>query len=215
MSTFFWSSPLENFNNLNKHVVLDFIRYSPIGISRVEYSRQLTPSRGAITAIISEFLTMGLGHEVVVSHPSGTKPILLKINPAPGLRRGGECGCPECHRSGEERSSRRIEPDKPCESVRSREVIAAACSGDLLSQQILSEAGTHLGAALAGLVNLVNPSIVNIGGGVSQIGDLLLEPNRATVIKRCLKMASKHSEFQLPFNAGVFRAWAQSYRRYL
>ncbi len=89
LSTFFWSSPQENFNNLNKHVVLDFIRYSPNGISRVELSRQLTLSRGGVTAIISEFITMGLGHEMVVSHPSGTKPILLEISSAPGFAAGG------------------------------------------------------------------------------------------------------------------------------
>jgi predicted NBD/HSP70 family sugar kinase len=70
-------------------------------------------------------------------------------------------------------------------------VIAAACNGDLLSQQILSDAGAHLGTAIAGLVNLFNPSMIVIGGGVSQIGDLLLEPIRRTVQRRSLKMASK------------------------
>jgi predicted NBD/HSP70 family sugar kinase len=61
----------------------------------------------------------------------------------------------------------------------------------LVSQQILAEAGAHLGTAIAGLVNLFNPSIIIIGGGVSQIGDLLLQPIRGTVQKRSLKMASR------------------------
>jgi predicted NBD/HSP70 family sugar kinase len=79
----------------------------------------------------------------------------------------------------------------PPEKIKSRDVIAAACSGDLVSQQILAEAGAHLGTAIAGLVNLFNPSTVIIGGGVSQIGDLLLEPIRRNVQKRSLKMASR------------------------
>jgi predicted NBD/HSP70 family sugar kinase len=80
---------------------------------------------------------------------------------------------------------------EPIEEIQSRDVIAAACNGDLLSQQILSDAGAHLGTAISGLVNLFNPSIIIIGGGVSQIGDLLLEPIRRTVQRRSLKMASK------------------------
>ncbi len=71
------------------------------------------------------------------------------------------------------------------------DVISAARKGDLLCQQIISEAGTHLGTAIASLVNLINPSIVIIGGGVAQSGDLLLEPIRAAVSHRSLRVASK------------------------
>jgi predicted NBD/HSP70 family sugar kinase len=55
-----------------------------------------------------------------------------------------------------------------------------------VAQRILVEAGTYLGIALAGIINLSNPSIVVVGGGVAQIGDLLLEPIRQTVRERCL-----------------------------
>jgi predicted NBD/HSP70 family sugar kinase len=60
-----------------------------------------------------------------------------------------------------------------------------------LCQQIITEAGTHLGTAIASLVNLINPSIVIIGGGVAQSGDLLLEPIRTAVSHRSLRVASK------------------------
>ena len=36
-------------------------------------------------------------------------------------------------------------------------IVSAGESGDRLSQTVLSEAGTHLGTALAGLVDLLNP----------------------------------------------------------
>jgi len=64
--------------------------------------------------------------------------------------------------------------------------------GDLLSQQILADAGRHLGTAIAGLVNLFNPNIVIIGGNMARIGDLLLEPIRKTVQERSLRAASSN-----------------------
>jgi glucokinase-like ROK family protein len=75
--------------------------------------------------------------------------------------------------------------------ITAKDVIMAARNGDLLSQQILAEAGSHLGTAIASLVNLFNPSIVVIGGGVAQSGDLLLDPIRSTVGNRSLAVAAK------------------------
>jgi glucokinase-like ROK family protein len=80
---------------------------------------------------------------------------------------------------------------KPVESITHQDVIAAARRGDLVSQKIVSEAGAHLGTAIAGLVNLVNPGMVVLGGGVAQIGDLLLEPIRRSVNQRSLRVASR------------------------
>jgi glucokinase-like ROK family protein len=80
-----------------------------------------------------------------------------------------------------------IEPGK----ILAVNVAAAAQRGDLVAQQIITEAGTHLGIAVASLVNLINPSMVIIGGGVSQLGDLLLDPIRKTVMERSLNSAAK------------------------
>ena len=373
MSTFFWSIPKENVKNLNKHAIIDLIRFTPNGISRVELARELNLTRAAITSIINDLQTIGLVDEVEGKYPSGRKPIVLEINPnqgyvvgvdigsthvtillanyaahvikdiewpiridegptvilgqvdqrlkdllnesnlkmgdikaicvgvpgpvvlqegmvseppimpgwdkfpiknyikslwkvpvtigndaelgaigewAYGAGRGednlayikvgrgigagllldgqvyhgaagsageighftieengplcscGNRGCLEAVAGGNAVAKRAIESIKnghrtelsaitPIDSIQSKDVIAAACNGDLLAQQILSEAGAHLGTAIAGLVNLFNPSIIIVGGGVSQIGDLLLEPIRLTVQRRSLKMASK------------------------
>ena len=77
----------------------------------------------------------------------------------------------------------------PVESITAEDVTLAARRGDLIAQQILSEAGYTLGTAIAGLINLLNPGVVVIGGGVAQAGDLLLEPIRQTVNRRSLKAA--------------------------
>lgn len=77
------------------------------------------------------------------------------------------------------------------EKITARDVAVAARLGDLVAQQVITEAGEHLGVAVASLVNLVNPSMVVIGGGVAQLGDLLLEPIRNAVRVRSLRSAAQ------------------------
>jgi glucokinase-like ROK family protein len=79
----------------------------------------------------------------------------------------------------------------PPEELTARDVASAARRGDLPSQQIILRAGSYLGIAIAGLVNIFNPSVVVVGGGVSQIGDLLLQPIRDTVSRRSLAGAAQ------------------------
>ncbi len=75
--------------------------------------------------------------------------------------------------------------------ITAQQVGAAARHGDLVAQQILSQAGAHIGIAIAGLVNLFNPGMVIIGGGVSQNGDIVLEPIRQVVNRRSLPAATR------------------------
>jgi glucokinase len=79
----------------------------------------------------------------------------------------------------------------PAENITASDVARAARLGDLVAQQIVTEAGTYLGIAIADLVNLLNPSLVVVGGGVSQMGDLLLEPIRHMVRERSLRPAAQ------------------------
>jgi predicted NBD/HSP70 family sugar kinase len=55
----------------------------------------------------------------------------------------------------------------------------------------MAEAGGYLGIAIASLVNMFNPSMIVIGGGVAQIGDLLLDPIRQVVRDRSLRSAAQ------------------------
>lgn len=62
----------------------------------------------------------------------------------------------------------------------------AALAGDALALKVAQEAAAHLGRAVAGLLNLMNPSLVIIGGDLARLGDLLLDPLRETVKSRTL-----------------------------
>jgi len=79
----------------------------------------------------------------------------------------------------------------PIENLSAREVAIAARKGDLVAQQIVAQAGSHLGVAIAGMVNLFNPGMVLVGGGVAQIGDLFLQPIRDAVQRRSLPAAAR------------------------
>jgi len=57
-------------------------------------------------------------------------------------------------------------------------VTGAARQGDTVSRGILNEVGHRLGQGIAGLVNVLDPELVIVGGGVSEAGDLLLAPAR-------------------------------------
>jgi glucokinase len=67
------------------------------------------------------------------------------------------------------------------EQVTSAVVGEAALAGDAFARRLVAEAGTFIGRTLATLLHLYNPSIVICGGGVSMLGDVLLEPLRAAV----------------------------------
>jgi glucokinase-like ROK family protein len=71
--------------------------------------------------------------------------------------------------------------------VTARDVALAAKNGDAVSQQLLSDAGRHIGSALASLINLLNPGLVLIGGGLTGAGEYLLNPIRAAVHERGMR----------------------------
>jgi glucokinase-like ROK family protein len=81
--------------------------------------------------------------------------------------------------------------EKDIDSLNAQDVAEAARRGDLPAQEIIKRSGTYIGIAIAGLINLFNPSTVIIGGGVAQVGDLLTGPIRQAVRERSLR-ASEH-----------------------
>lgn len=62
------------------------------------------------------------------------------------------------------------------------EVAAMALAGDEVARQAFATVGTWLGVGVAGLVSAFDPERVVVGGGVSAVGDLLLEPARRALL---------------------------------
>ncbi len=60
-------------------------------------------------------------------------------------------------------------------------VAKAAQDGDLLAKEVLEETGTWVGLGVANLIQLYNPEVFIIGGGIAQAGDLLFSTIQRTV----------------------------------
>ena len=57
-------------------------------------------------------------------------------------------------------------------------ITEAAQAGDAFAVEQLAELGHWLGQGIASLAAVLDPAVVVIGGGVSEAGDLLLDPIR-------------------------------------
>ena len=64
--------------------------------------------------------------------------------------------------------------------------------GNLQAIQALRQAGRDLGDVLATVVNLLNPSVIVIGGSLGQAGEHLMAGVREVVYRRSLPLATTH-----------------------
>ena len=70
----------------------------------------------------------------------------------------------------------------------------AALRDDPVALRVVHEAAHHLGIALAGLLNLLNPGSVVVGGSLARAGDRLLLPLREAVLRRTLVTSAAAAE---------------------
>ena len=97
------------------------------------------------------------------------------------------------------------------ENVTAENIAAAARQGDRLACDIVTEAANHLGVGLANLVNIFNPELIVIGGGLSKMGDMLLKPARKVLKERAFQLPADTVRIvraRLGSNAGVIGAAA-------
>jgi glucokinase len=72
------------------------------------------------------------------------------------------------------------------------EVSALARRKNKRAIKIWQDAGRRLGIALSGVVNLVNPDVIVIGGGVAAAGEILFRNIRSTIARRAMRVQAKH-----------------------
>ncbi|MBI4474894.1 MAG: ROK family protein [Acidobacteria bacterium] len=68
-------------------------------------------------------------------------------------------------------------------------IFDAARAGDAIAQAIFEETGRYLGIACTNLMNLLNPDLIVIGGGVMACGEMLLKPARDEAGRRAIRPA--------------------------
>ncbi|MDS0528179.1 ROK family protein [Clostridium sp. SHJSY1] len=131
----------------------------------------------------------------------------------------GNIGCLEAvssgtaiGRRGKEAVATNVETSlKQYENVTSYEVFKEAEKGDTVSKDIVEDALNYLGIGVANAVAIFDPEMVVIGGGVTQVGDILFNKVRQVVNRRCFKNMAEACEVVpagLGSNAGVVGAVA-------
>ena len=97
------------------------------------------------------------------------------------------------------------------EKVTAQVIHNAAEQGDSLAKELIARTGYYVGVGLANLVNIFNPELIVIGGGLSNIGDMLLKPAFKVAGQRAYKEAFQAVRFasaELGRNSGVLGAAA-------
>ena len=72
----------------------------------------------------------------------------------------------------------------------SQGIVDAVAAGDIAALQAVREAGRDIGTVLATCVNLLNPSVIVVGGKLSEAGEYLLAGVREVVYGRSLPLAT-------------------------
>jgi glucokinase-like ROK family protein len=94
----------------------------------------------------------------------------------------------------------------------------AARRGDYCALTIIRKSGRLIGQTLASAVNVLNPSMIVIGGGVSRVGNALLAEIRSAVYQRSLPLATRNLPIvmsELDDVAGVLGASVMAAREVL
>jgi glucokinase len=114
----------------------------------------------------------------------------------------GNDGCLEAYASGPAIARRAVEAiesgaetslvgrvDGRLDAITAQTVYEAAHEGDELAREVVNDTARFLGSGLANLLNIFNPEVVVVCGGVTGAGDLLFHPLRREVARRAFKPA--------------------------
>lgn len=98
--------------------------------------------------------------------------------------------------------------------VNARTVSKAAEAGIPLARAIITDAAEALGIGLVNIIHIFNPEVIILGGGVTQMGPMLMEPALRIVKERAMQApreAVRIVQAQLGSNVGLVGAGALIY----
>ncbi len=97
------------------------------------------------------------------------------------------------------------------ENITAEQVGTAARGGDPLALDVLSRAAGYLGMAMTNLINIFNPEMIVLGGGMAELGALFIDPAIRMVAERAFPVSAQAVKIvtaQLGNEAGVYGAAA-------
>lgn len=136
----------------------------------------------------------------------------------------GNYGCLEAYASGPNIAERAREAldgdggsilhelvDGDVSRITAATVFEASKRGDQVALEVVRDTAHFLGVGISNLINIFNPDLVVVAGGVTQAGDILFDPLRAEVRRRAFKPSVEACRIvpgALPLSAGVVGAVA-------
>ncbi len=136
----------------------------------------------------------------------------------------GNYGCLEAYASGPAIAARAVEGieagadtslpayvQNDMSKITAQVVYEAAHDGDAYAREVVHDTAKVLGAGVANIINIFNPQVVVICGGVTLAGDQLFVPLRSEVKRRAFKPAANACRIvpgELTGTAGVYGAAA-------
>lgn len=129
----------------------------------------------------------------------------------------GSNGCLEQYSSASAivRIARELAPEYPASPLATESDLTAktvydfGIGGDPLAIEVFRRAGRYLGIALAGLINVLNPEAIVIGGGAADGWDLFIEATRSEIRKRAFREPAERARIfraSLGSDAGIVGA---------
>ncbi|MEU3163144.1 ROK family protein [Streptosporangium sp. NPDC006930] len=121
--------------------------------------------------------------------------------------RCGNVGCLEAVASGAAMAAK-LSADG-VEADDSRDVVRLVRAGNTDAVQLIRQAGREVGDVLASIVNFFNPSVIVVGGDISEAGEQVLAGLREVIYSRSLPLATQHltiTASELGDRAGVIGA---------
>ena len=166
-------------NDVNLAALAEARKGAGVGVDHLAYFNIGTGIGGGI--VIGGKLYRGCGNAGEFGHQ-----VILPDGP-PCLC--GRHGCLESLASGT--SITRRAKESGLDFSTAEEVASAAREGDVAARRIMDETAGYLGLGVANVVNILNPRMVILGGGVMKAADLLLDGIRRTVDERAMTQLAK------------------------
>jgi glucokinase len=95
------------------------------------------------------------------------------------------------------------------DKITSEMVGRAAHEGDKLAQDVIARAAYYLGVGMVNIANIFNPEMIIIGGGMAELGEMIIAPGRKIVAERAFSINSQSVRIvcgKLGNEAGVYGA---------
>ena len=95
--------------------------------------------------------------------------------------------------------------------IKVEDVAAVARSGDKLANDVITRAAFYLGIGFINITNIFNPELIIYGGGMAELGEMIVGPGRKMVAERAFSISARTVRIvkaALANEAGIYGAAA-------